>query len=316
MLGIQAKLQEKYKKQQQQNKSFGITKIIDPDYNTQSPVMDIAILTLEAWEFCNKPEIGEKACKAGKTHFMCADIVAPPGYYVSVAVVAPPMTRKIKRHFLEFFNNLRNNVSSGTYTNKVGQTFPIAARMREVIWDNELEFMMQTWVRSGKESKLDCVGSQRLNFVYAKQRFLPKTLIKYQIQEKCKVTGVPGAPGFLTTIQERMSRIGCSAAVGLNASSSPKGTVVPHLYLIACALDFEVKGSQAVYKVHPTDPASECDHWGATKSTKYPYLCTNTGEIFPYVEENFARIPDEHVVFLSLKLKLQNYQRKCDVEDI
>lgn len=31
---------------------------------------------------------------------------------------------------------------------------------------------------------------------------------------------------------------------------------------------------------------------------------------------NFARIPDEHVVFVSFKLKLQNYQRKCDVKDI
>ncbi|KAL9916824.1 uncharacterized protein LOC119644536 [Glossina fuscipes] len=126
------------------------------------------ILMLEAWEFCNKPEIGEKVCRAGKSHFMCGEIQAQAGRWVTVEVKAPPMTRKIKRYFLEFFNSLRNNISSGTYTLSNGQTFPIAARMREVIWDNELEFMMQTWVRAGKESKLDCIGSQRLNFVYTK----------------------------------------------------------------------------------------------------------------------------------------------------
>uniref|UniRef100_A0A1B0FPL3 SCP domain-containing protein n=1 Tax=Glossina morsitans morsitans TaxID=37546 RepID=A0A1B0FPL3_GLOMM len=205
-------------------------------------------------------------------------------------------------------NTLRNNISSGTYTNKLGQTFPIAARMREVIWDNELEFMTETWVRSGKESKVDCIGSQRLNFVsgrqYAKPQkfkvpffsmvdahleFYTKNIDKIsntrEMQSYGTALAASSAPGFLTTIQERMSRIGCSAAVGINASKGPQYPIVPYIYLIACALDFDIKGSQAVYKVHPTDPASECDHWGAKRSTKYPYLCTNTGEIFPYVEE-------------------------------
>uniref|UniRef100_A0A1A9UYN1 Uncharacterized protein n=1 Tax=Glossina austeni TaxID=7395 RepID=A0A1A9UYN1_GLOAU len=124
-----------------------------------------------------------------------------------------------------------------------------------------------------------------------------------------------GAPAFLTTIQERMSRIGCSAVVGLNASTG-RGTMVPYMYLIGCALDFEVKGSQAVYKVHPTDSASECDYWGATRSpgTLLRHVAFLTSLNIRY--RNFARIPDEHVVFVSFKLELQSYQRKCGVKDI
>uniref|UniRef100_A0A1B0BPH9 SCP domain-containing protein n=1 Tax=Glossina palpalis gambiensis TaxID=67801 RepID=A0A1B0BPH9_9MUSC len=218
------------------------------------------------------------------------------------------MTRKIKRYFLEFFNSLRNNISSGAYTLSNGQTFPIAARMREVIWDNELEFMMQTWVRAGKESKLDCIGSQRLNFVYTKLFTSPQkyklpffkivdlTLLAYtknmdgisntkEVQSYGTAMRNSKADAFITTIQERMSRIGCSAAVGLNGTERPTGPIIPYVYFVACALDFENKGSQVIYKVHPTDSASECDYWGATRSKKYPNLCTNTGEIFPYVEE-------------------------------
>uniref|UniRef100_A0A1A9UYN0 Uncharacterized protein n=1 Tax=Glossina austeni TaxID=7395 RepID=A0A1A9UYN0_GLOAU len=131
--------------------SFGITKIIDPDYNDDDDDDD---------DDDGDDDDDEKM-------ELCTDM----------------------------FHNTQSPVMDiGTYTNKIGQTFPIAARMREVIWDNELEFMMQTWARAGKEvPSVDCIGSQRLNFVYAKMMrpwsYIPRTLIKYQIQEKCKVTG-------------------------------------------------------------------------------------------------------------------------------
>uniref|UniRef100_A0A1A9UYN7 SCP domain-containing protein n=1 Tax=Glossina austeni TaxID=7395 RepID=A0A1A9UYN7_GLOAU len=86
---------------------------------------------------------------------------------------------------------------------------------------------------------------------------------------------------FLSLIQERMSRMGCAYALGYNCSHSP-GNNYRFCNYVVCNYDFENKPFEVVYQPG-NEPASDCAHWGAEPSKKWPNLCTNTGERFKYV---------------------------------
>lgn len=74
-----------------------------------------------------------------------------------------PITRKLKRILLHIHNDYRNRVASGTeIMNGTTQLkYPIASRMREIIWDNELMYVAHVHTRQVRMGHDKCRNTQR-----------------------------------------------------------------------------------------------------------------------------------------------------------
>lgn len=70
------------------------------------------------------------------------------------------MTRKVIRTFLDNMNKYRNKIASGyEFGEAAGAKFPAAARMRELIWDNELAYLAIQQSSLMKLAKPRCANS-------------------------------------------------------------------------------------------------------------------------------------------------------------
>lgn len=122
-------------------------------------------IMVDAYEYC-RPETLEKICRPGKMHLECGAPEKSPKYECQKVAPLLPMTRKVKRFLLDLHNGWRDKVAGGEETGgKSDQSFPIATRMRELIWDNELNYLASNQVKRGRHFSVDCLGSKRLNFV-------------------------------------------------------------------------------------------------------------------------------------------------------
>lgn len=77
-----------------------------------------------------------------------------------------PMTPLLKRNLLDLHNLIRNNISCGLFG------FEKAARMRRLIWDDELSFLANKHVRECNEQKDNCHRVRR--FCYSGQNLCLK----------------------------------------------------------------------------------------------------------------------------------------------
>ena len=83
-----------------------------------------------------------------------------------------PLTRKLKKAFLNWHNYYRNRTAGGHVKNKNKVRFPKAARMRELIWDAELSFLSHFRTKLVNNGEVDCCGTQR--FPYAGQNIVSR----------------------------------------------------------------------------------------------------------------------------------------------
>ncbi|XP_037899243.1 venom allergen 5-like [Glossina fuscipes] len=77
-----------------------------------------------------------------------------------------PMTEKLKNYILRFHNECRHRIAGGDeIILKSKKKFPIAARMRELIWDDELAYVAHALAeRCNIESKNVCQTTPRFQF--------------------------------------------------------------------------------------------------------------------------------------------------------
>lgn len=110
-------------------------------------------ISINAYYYCDKED---ELCGGGK-HFMCnPDDVVSSSYVISTwldqtnlfdqpsageVLGLMPLTRKIKRLYIERHNKHRNTLAGGEQEFKGGGKFPKATRMREVVWDDELAYI-------------------------------------------------------------------------------------------------------------------------------------------------------------------------------
>uniref|UniRef100_A0A1B0AB67 SCP domain-containing protein n=1 Tax=Glossina pallidipes TaxID=7398 RepID=A0A1B0AB67_GLOPL len=206
-----------------------------------------ANIMVDAYEYC-KPETLEKICRPGKMHLECGAAEKKPKYECQKVAPLLPMTKKVKRFLLDLHNGWRDKVASGEETGgKGGQSFPIATRMRELIWDNELNYLASNQGFKGKQDILSV----------------------FQIMVEVLQPIYDGKSDIVDTT----NMANCSIEPGNNYR---------FCNYFVCNYDFENKPFEIVYQPG-NEPASDCGHWGAEPSKKWPNLCTNTGERFKYV---------------------------------
>uniref|UniRef100_A0A1B0G2L8 SCP domain-containing protein n=1 Tax=Glossina morsitans morsitans TaxID=37546 RepID=A0A1B0G2L8_GLOMM len=203
---------------------------------------------VDAYEYC-RPETLEKICRPGKMHLECGAPEKSPKYECQKVAPLLPMTRKVKRYLLDLHNGWRDKVAGGEETGGKQDILSVFQIMDEVLQP----------IYDGKSAIADVTNMTHCS------------IDNY----RCK-----GAK-YLSLIQERMSRMGCAYAFGYNCSHSP-GNNYRFCNYFACNYDFENKPYEIVYQTG-NQPASDCGHWGAEPSKKWPNLCTNTGERFKYV---------------------------------
>ncbi|XP_037886751.1 uncharacterized protein LOC119635816 [Glossina fuscipes] len=251
---------------------------------TMKNVILIAIFLLsvnvmvDAYEYC-KDETLKKICRPGKMHLECGAPELSTDYECQRMAPLLPITKKVKRFLLDLHNGWRDKVASGNEIGgKEGKTFQIATRMRELIWDNELNFLASNQVKRGKQFKVDCVASKRLNFVSQITVRSPHEGFKGK-QDIASVFDV--MLEILMPAYETKSSVPDPTAMAANCTSQP-GRYYRYCNYFVCNYDFDNKPFEIIYQPG-TEAASDCAHWGAQPSKQWPHLCTNTGEIFKYV---------------------------------
>uniref|UniRef100_A0A1A9UYN6 Uncharacterized protein n=1 Tax=Glossina austeni TaxID=7395 RepID=A0A1A9UYN6_GLOAU len=111
-------------------------------------------IMVDAYEYC-KPETLQKICRPGKMHLECGAPEKKPKYECQKVAPLLPMTKKVKRFLLDLHNAWRDKVAGGEETGgKSDTSFPIATRMRELIWDNELNYLASNQGFKGKQDIL------------------------------------------------------------------------------------------------------------------------------------------------------------------
>uniref|UniRef100_A0A1A9WR69 SCP domain-containing protein n=1 Tax=Glossina brevipalpis TaxID=37001 RepID=A0A1A9WR69_9MUSC len=151
-----------------------------------------------------------------------------------------PMTEKLKNHILHLHNVYRNDIASGTtVAGSLESKFPIALRMRELIWDDELAYLAHVQALRCNDQLIDICRATR-RFLYPGETkaskmtnteitaidFITEVLKSYQSQ-KSEITDPriqmhlhsvsnDVAKDFLTMIMDRISRVGCAISVCRN----------------------------------------------------------------------------------------------------
>ncbi|KAI9583576.1 hypothetical protein GQX74_005324 [Glossina fuscipes] len=193
-----------------------------------------------------------------------------------------PITKKVKRFLLDLHNGWRDKVASGNEIGgKEGKTFQIATRMRELIWDNELNFLASN---QGFKGKQDIASVFDVMLEILMPAYETKSSVPDPTAMAANCTSQlfgSRAQKFIRLIQERLSRMGCAYGFGYNCTHSP-GRYYRYCNYFVCNYDFDNKPFEIIYQPG-TEAASDCAHWGAQPSKQWPHLCTNTGEIFKYV---------------------------------
>lgn len=73
-----------------------------------------------------------------------------------------PVTKKFKRIIIDIHNHYRNLIAGGGENNDKGGKFPIASRMRALLWDDELEYNSKLHIQAAKRMVHDnCRATNR-----------------------------------------------------------------------------------------------------------------------------------------------------------
>ncbi|KAI8125289.1 hypothetical protein FF38_14282 [Lucilia cuprina] len=256
-----------------------------------------------AWEYC-QADIENKLCGTGKTHLICdaKNSIDNPSYISKKFLAHVPLTRKVKRAFINWHNYYRNRTAGGWAKNSLNKIFfPMAVRMRELIWDSELSYLSH--FRSKLVNAGEATCSSTLRFPKVAQNLEvtvlnePKPVLEIiflalrkMFDEKNNIenpTEMPKefvedhevAKQFTTIINDQVSRVGCAVALGADCLDSNEISF-KYCYYTVCTYDFDMGG--IIYKVGK--PTGRCSRWGVGRSKTYINLCANSGEIF--AEEN------------------------------
>ncbi|XP_017486935.1 PREDICTED: venom allergen 5-like [Rhagoletis zephyria] len=248
-----------------------------------------------AYYYCGEA-IQKELCGRNPQHIICHPETVPiDGTLLALA----PLTNKIKRLFVDRHNELRNKLAGGEQVFKGGGKFPIASRMREVLWDDELAYiagqhasrchMMHDKCRSTKRFP---GAGQNLYIIAGRKKFSNMSQEALSSVEawwseaelvddgNLMVEKFPeGAANwhdighFSAMANERAAFVGCGIALCEKCSGDN--------YCVEISCDYSETNIAGTFMYKKGDsPASECDFYESTPSAKYPNLCINTGKFF------------------------------------
>uniref|UniRef100_A0A1B0B3G0 SCP domain-containing protein n=1 Tax=Glossina palpalis gambiensis TaxID=67801 RepID=A0A1B0B3G0_9MUSC len=259
-------------------------------------IIGIDILQFErfgaiGFNFCSKKRDVNELCghmKAEETGLAMVHIACEAGvlrrngeHYFNY-----PMTEKLKNYILRFHNECRHRIAGGDeIILKSKKKFPIAARMRELIWDDELAYVAHALAeRCNIESKNVCQTTPRFQFPgQTKASKMTNTEIK--------------AMGFIHEVLN-----------GFESQSQEINDPVTQMhlhtdnfcYFFVCNYDFSPQNDSYVY-LHSKSPGSGCNQWKTSESRMYPNLCAGDGAIFP---ESYGKRKKIESLSSLLKVKL------------
>uniref|UniRef100_A0A1A9VBH6 SCP domain-containing protein n=1 Tax=Glossina austeni TaxID=7395 RepID=A0A1A9VBH6_GLOAU len=264
-----------------------------------------------SWEYCVAAEI----CPQEYGHSLCNPVerfdVSKAMYFSDQIAAFVPVTKKFKRIVIDIHNYYRNLIAGGSQENVNNSVkFPIASRMRALLWDDELEYNAKLHIQAAKRMVHDnCRATARYPLagqnlgstaVQGRQRVFETMLDHFRkmYNEKNEVDAPAKLPEkllgehlaksghFTQLVGDRNSRVGCSFAVGLNCTEAGtrSGELFKYCYYTACHYDFSNLSQWRLYKTHPTTPGVDCGEWnvGMNKDPRYPNLCEPTVELFNY----------------------------------
>ncbi|XP_065355337.1 antigen 5 like allergen Cul n 1-like [Calliphora vicina] len=192
----------------------------------------------KSWEYC-QADVQNKLCGGGQAHLLCdgKNSITNPSYISKDFLAHVPLTRKVKEAFINWHNYYRNRTAGGWAKNSLNSIyFPMAVRMRELLWDSELSFLSHYRSKLVNAGEATCRGSQR--FPYVAQNLIVKALnepkpvleiislsLREMFDEKNNIenpTEMPKefmydyevAKQFTTMINDGVSRVGCAVALG------------------------------------------------------------------------------------------------------
>ncbi|XP_049302080.1 antigen 5 like allergen Cul n 1-like [Bactrocera dorsalis] len=249
-------------------------------------------VSINAYYYCDKQE---ELCGDSK-HFMCdPDDVPREGELLGLL----PLTRKIKRMYVERHNEYRNKLAGGEQSFKGGGKFPIATRMREVIWDNELAYIAGHHAKRCNLEHDACHSTKRFpgsgqNLFIMGLSGKPETVAdvvetavdgwwgEYEMVNDGNAMADEFPNGaedwanighFSAIANERAAFVGCGLALCQNCSFGD--------YCIEVTCNYSITNIAGTFMYKKGDSsASECDFYDSVPSSKYPHLCKNKGKIF------------------------------------
>uniref|UniRef100_A0A1B0C5P9 SCP domain-containing protein n=1 Tax=Glossina palpalis gambiensis TaxID=67801 RepID=A0A1B0C5P9_9MUSC len=275
-----------------------------------------------SWKYCGvtglKNPMGGDICFEGTEHSFCnpKERFEEKALYFSEHIAAfVPTTRKFKRVVLQIHNEYRNNVAGGKAHSKASNSyFPIAGRMRELVWDDELEYNAKLHLAAAKMMAHDncrntvryILAGQNLGSTATDNKMTVLEAVVDQLKlmynekdlvtdtskfaDKLRSEDVQRSGHFTQLMGDRNSRVGCAFALGLNCTHH-KGDakVYSYCYYLACHYDFSNVSRWRLYKTHPNTPGAHCSEWNVGMNTdpRYSHLCEATpNELFDYSDKN------------------------------
>uniref|UniRef100_A0A1A9ZVE3 SCP domain-containing protein n=1 Tax=Glossina pallidipes TaxID=7398 RepID=A0A1A9ZVE3_GLOPL len=240
-----------------------------------------------SWEYCVAAEI----CPEETGHSLCNPIerfdISKAKYFSDQIAAFVPVTKKFKRIVIDIHNHYRNLIAGGGEQNKNnGIKFPIASRMRALLWDDELEYNAKLHLQAAKRMVHDnCRATKRYPLAgqnlgatatfgrekvfqtmleHFRTMYLEKNMVisPEKLPEKLLSEHLAKSGHFTQLTGDRNSRVGCVFAIGLNCTAA----------------------QWRLYKTHSTTPGADCGEWnvGMNKDPRYPNLCEPTVELFNY----------------------------------
>ncbi|XP_053959432.1 antigen 5 like allergen Cul n 1-like [Anastrepha ludens] len=248
-----------------------------------------------AYFYCGE-ENEKKLCQTSK-HFIChPETVSREGEVKAFA----PMTNKLKRLFVDHHNEYRNKLAGGQQEFKGGGKFPIATRMREVLWDDELAYIAGEHAKRCHMAHDECRSTERFpgagQNLFTKNRDsemytkAPEVVLRAVDAwwEECALVEdgnklaeeFPGGEPdwhkighFTAMANERAAFVGCGVAFCDNC------TTRKYCVHITCNYSRTNLAKSFMYKTGDK-PASACDYYETTPSERYPNLCINNGKFY------------------------------------
>ncbi|KAH8309397.1 hypothetical protein KR059_009179, partial [Drosophila kikkawai] len=266
-------------------------------------LLPLAILfaLVSAYNYCDNKT---HACnELGFKHFICQLDDELPSHEGTKFEGTVPDTQHFQKEVLGLLNDFRNHLASGEVMNNANRTFPSARRMRRLIWDNELAYLARVHASTVSFKHTMCRSTLRFPDIGEVMAIMAAPVVKKLTVSKVlrnafrsmwkqhwKVESPDNlinqfdaasaflAADFANIINDRVSRVGCSVAVGSNC---PYAGSLGFFYFLTCYFDNTNIVNAPIYK--PGVPTSGCDEWEAVPSIKWSYLCKNLGLIFPNV---------------------------------
>ncbi|XP_017838258.1 antigen 5 like allergen Cul n 1 isoform X2 [Drosophila busckii] len=250
-------------------------------------------LVVRSYNYCNHKK---KLCDLEHfDHFICKD----KDLDTRLLAVLPD-TQILRDMIVRFHNVHRDRLASGSVMTSMNKSFPAAARMRELIWDNELGYMARLHASTVSFKHSECRATTRfplageclgLVFPSSEPRSIEE-LINLTLQKMFDEFEMVDEPEelaksyhadrdqdvghFTVMINDRVSRVGCGIAVGNNCIGL--NNTMGHCHFLTCHYDFTNVHQSYVYQTG--DIGSRCGDWNAKVSSRYTSLCTNTGKIY------------------------------------